>query len=149
MNYATRLSAAVLLTLPTIWLQCGAIAALITWAKARLADDIERRGLFQITALVVRLVMAVVVLHLCEVLVWAAFYRVACLPSWSTALYFSAGSYGTVGCSDVSLPSNWRSFGPLESITGVLMCGISVSLLFATMARFINATKDCRRDGTA
>jgi hypothetical protein len=31
----------------------------------------------------------------------------------------------------------WRMFGPLESMTGVLMCGISASLLFAIATRLI------------
>jgi hypothetical protein len=46
--------------------------------------------------------------------------------------------YSTLGCSDVSLPSNWRPLAPLESVIGVLMCGISVSLLFAIITRLID-----------
>ena len=92
-----------------------------------MAGDTDKFGLFRTTVLIVRFTTAVVVLHLIEALVWAIFYRCFCLPSWEAAFYFSAGSYGTVGCSDVSLPPNWRALGPLESITGALMCGISVS----------------------
>lgn len=90
------------------------------------------------TALVVRLTMAVAVLHGLEILPWAGFYRWQCLPSWDSAIYFSASSYSTLGCNDVSLPSNWRTLGPLESVIGVLMCGISVSLLFAIVTRLIS-----------
>jgi hypothetical protein len=36
-----------------------------------------------------------------------------------------------------NLPPNWRIFGPLESIIGVLMCGMSVSLPFAIVTRLI------------
>src|ERR1700756_287699 len=50
----------------------------------------------------------------------------------------TASSYSTLGCSDVTLPSNWRTLAPVESIIGVLMCGISVSLLFAIVTRLIN-----------
>jgi Ion channel len=66
------------------------------------------------------------------------FYRWHCLPSWDSAIYFSASSYSTLGCNDVRLPSEWRTLAPLESIIGVLMCGISVSLLFAIVTRLIN-----------
>jgi hypothetical protein len=59
-------------------------------------------------------------------------------PAHQSALYFSAGSYVTAGYGDVVLPSNWRMLGPLESIIGVLMCGISVSVLFATVARLVS-----------
>jgi hypothetical protein len=93
---------------------------------------------FRLAALFVRLAIAVVVLHGLEILVWAGFYRWHCLPSWDSAMYFSASSYSTLGCGDVSLPSSWRSLAPLESVICVLMCGISVSLLFAIVTRLID-----------
>jgi hypothetical protein len=95
----------------------------------------QQIGALRSAALIVRFTAAVVVLHGVEVLLWACFYRWRCLPSWDSAIYFSASSYSTLGCNDVSLPSNWRTLGPLESIIGVLMCGISVSLLFAIVTR--------------
>jgi hypothetical protein len=89
-------------------------------------------------SLVVQLTAAVIVLHGVLILFWAACYRWLCLPSSESALYFSATSYATVGYGEVVLPSNWRMLGPLESIVGVLMCGISVSVLFATVARLVS-----------
>jgi hypothetical protein len=62
----------------------------------------------------------------------------ACFPSWELAFYFSATSYSTVGYGDMILPSNWRLLGPLEGIIGVLMCGISVSVLFALVTRLLD-----------
>jgi voltage-gated potassium channel len=72
------------------------------------------------------------------ILFWASCYRRLCFSSWESALYFSASSYATVGYGDIVLPSNWRMLGPLESIIGVLMCGISVSILFATVTRLVS-----------
>jgi HAE1 family hydrophobic/amphiphilic exporter-1 len=97
--------------------------------------DRQQIGALRSAALIVRFTAAVVVLHGMEILLWACFYRWQCLPSWDSAIYFSASSSSTLGCNDVSLPSNWRTLGPLESIIGVLMCGISVSLLFAIVTR--------------
>ena len=122
----------------TLWLQSAGIAALIAWVRSVLAKDIREMGSLRSAALVVRLAMAVVVLHGLEILLWATFYRWRCLPSWDSAIYFSASSYSTLGCNDVSLPSEWRTLGPLESVIGVLMCGISASLLFAIVTRLIN-----------
>jgi hypothetical protein len=103
-----------------------------------LGRDTRKIGTLRSAALVVRLAVAVVVLHALEILLWAGFYRWRCLPSWDSAVYFSASSYSTLGCSDVSLPSSWRTLAPLESVIGVLMCGISVSLLFAIVTQLIN-----------
>ena len=122
----------------TLWLQSAGVAALVTWVRRLLGGDVRKMGSFRFAALVVRLAMAVVVLHGLEILLWATFYRWRCFPSWDSAIYFSASSYSTLGCNDLSLPSDWRTLGPLESVIGVLMCGISVSLLFAIVTRLIN-----------
>ena len=122
----------------TLWLQSAGVAALITWVRRALGHAARKVGTLRSAALVVRLAMAVVVLHGLEILLWAGFYRWRCLPSWDAAVYFSASSYSTLGCSDVSLPSSWRTLAPLESVMGVLMCGISVSLLFAIVTRLID-----------
>ena len=114
----------------TLWLQSAGVAILIAWVRRALGRDMQI-GAIRSAALLVRFTAAVVVLQAMEILLWAGFYRWRCLPSWDSAIYFSASSYSTLGCNDVSLPSMWRTLGPLESIIGVLMCGISVSLLFA------------------
>lgn len=122
----------------TLWLQSAGVVALIAWVRRVLGSDVQKLGTLSSAALVVRFTAAVVVLHGLEILLWASFYRWRCIPSWDSAIYFSACSYSTLGCNDVNLPSYWRPLGPLESIIGVLMCGISVSLLFAIITRLIN-----------
>ena len=129
---------AVLVVMITLWLQSVGLAALIHWVRNAFANDAHRLGPFRSAVLVVRLTAAVIVLHAVLILFWASCYRRLCFSSWESALYFSASSYATVGYGDVVLPSNWRMLGPLESIIGVLMCGISVSVLFATVTRLVN-----------
>jgi hypothetical protein len=69
------------------------------------------------------------VLQIFQILMWAGSWK--CFPSGEPAFYFSTSSYSTVGYGDLVLPRMWRALGPVESVTGVLMCGLSVSLLFA------------------
>ena len=132
-----QLGTAFLLVTLTMWLECGGIAQLITWARRAVAGDIHKLGPYRSAALVVRVTTAVIALHALQVLVWAGCYRWLCLPSWESALYFSATSYTTVGYGDIILPSKWRMLGPIESILGILMCGLSVSLLFAIATRLM------------
>jgi ion channel len=122
----------------TLLLQSAGLAALIQWVRHALASEAHRLGPFRSAVLVARLTAAVIVLHGILILFWASCYRRLCFSSWESALYFSASSYATVGYGDVVLPSNWRMLGPLESIIGVLMCGISVSILFATVSRLVS-----------
>ena len=129
--------AALLLVILTLWVQSAGVAALIAWLRHAVTGDIHRHGPFPAAGLVVRLATAVVALQALNILLWASCYRWLCFPSWESALYFSASSYATVGYGDVVLPLQWRMLGPLESIIGVLMCGISVSFLFATVTRLV------------
>jgi hypothetical protein len=39
---------------------------------------------------------------------------------------------------DVILPQMWRTLGPVESIIGVLMCGLSASFLFAIVSSLVD-----------
>jgi hypothetical protein len=42
----------------TMWLECGGIATLITWARRAVAGDIQKLGAFRSAALVVRFTAA-------------------------------------------------------------------------------------------
>jgi voltage-gated potassium channel len=133
-----QLAAAVLLLSLTLCLQCAGVTTLIEWLKRVLTRDIHKHGPVYAATLVVKSTVAIIILHGLVILLWASFYRMRCFPSWELAFYFSATSYSTVGYGDVILPSNWRLLGPLQGVTGVLMCGISVSVLFALVTRLLD-----------
>ena len=129
-------AAAILITL-TLWLQTAGMAVLIYWARAKLASNIQKLGPVLSAVLMVRFTTAIIALHLFHIVLWTTFYHWQCFPSWETAFYFSTSSYTTVGYGDVVLSQRWRTLGPVESVVGVLMSGLSVSVLFAIMTRLV------------
>jgi hypothetical protein len=131
------LLAAVFLVTITLWIQCAGIAVLIRWARASIERGVARLSSWHAAILMIRFSTLVIVLHFLQIFFWSAFYRWYCLPSWEPSFYFSASSYSTVGYGDVVLPRVWRLLGPVESVTGVLMCGISVSFLIAVVTRLV------------
>jgi voltage-gated potassium channel len=133
-----QVAAALVLLALTLCLEFAGVTALIEWLKCVLSRDIYRYGTIYSATLVAKSTIAIVVLQGIAILLWAGFYRLRCFPSWELAFYFSACSYSTVGYGDVVLPTKWRLLGPLESITGVLMCGISISILFALVTRLLD-----------
>jgi voltage-gated potassium channel len=137
MGFARQAIAATLLISATLWFQCGGMAVLIHWARISIERGMKRLTPWHSAALMIRFTVVMIALHILQVLLWAAFYRWRCLPSWDASFYFSAASYSTVGYGDIVLPIIWRSLGPLESITGMLMCGLSVSGLFAILVRLV------------
>ena len=100
--------------------------------------------MFRCAALVMQTTVAVIILHGIVILLWASCYRWLCLPTWESAVYFSASSYATVGYGDVVLPSKWRLLGPLESMVGMLMSGVSIGLLFAAVTHLVDGKSRSR-----
>src|SRR5258708_7107424 len=137
MDFVRQASAAAALVMLTLAFQCAGMAALITWGRAHFGRHLSRFGPVRSTVLMVRFTSVMIVLHMLQILLWAGFYRWNCFPSWESAFYFSTASYSTVGDGDLVLPRMWRSLGPVESVAGVLMCGLSASFLFAIVTRLV------------
>ncbi|MEO5916767.1 MAG: potassium channel family protein [Luteolibacter sp.] len=111
----------------------------IHWLKRlwphREADYIPARTYW----LIVRMVYGLLILHLLQILVWAAVYQLrGCFPDLSTSFYFSAASYSTVGYGDVVLPEKWRILGAVEAVTGVLMFGWSTGIIFTVVHHLLS-----------
>jgi len=137
MEFTRQAGAAVMLVVLTLWLQCAGMALLIDWARNSLAKGLRAFTRWRSAMLMIRFTTTMIILHVVEIVLWASFYRWKCLPTWESSFYFSAASYSTVGYGDVVLPPIWRLLGPIESVIGVLMSGISVSALFAILVRLI------------
>jgi hypothetical protein len=115
------------------------MAALIAWARTGLGRDTHKPGRLRSTVLMLRFTATIIVLQVFQILLWACFYRWFCFSLWESAFYFSTSSYTTVGSGDVVLPRMWRALGPVESVVGVLMCGLSASFLFALVTRLVGS----------
>ena len=104
-------------------------------------NTIMRQGVLLI------LVFAVVItLHLIETAIWATFYYwYRLFESYETALYFSLGTYSTIGYGDVVLPGRWRLLGGIEGISGVLLCGLSGAFIFAVVNALFQTRMQSRK----
>jgi hypothetical protein len=96
-------------------------------------------GFWRVTGWVIGLTCWLMLIHLVEISVWGLFYFwQGCLPDVKSALYFSGDTYTSLGSSDLMLPKPWRLLAPLETMTGILMCGLSTGLFFALVSRWIS-----------
>src|SRR6185295_19671384 len=108
MTLIPQASAAALLLVLPLCLQCAGVAALVEWLRGVTAKSAQGFGPVRSAILVVKTTIAIIILHGLVILLWASFYRLQCFPSWELAFYFSSSSYATVGYGDVTLPSTWR-----------------------------------------
>jgi len=112
-------------------------AAGITGALRRLRGSAASGQSFWTSLrLFIFLAVWMVLLHICEIFVWAFTYVWnGAIADLQTALYFSAVTYTTTGYGDIVLPPGWRLDGGIEALTGILMCGWSTGFFFAIVNR--------------
>ena len=92
--------------------------------------------LWPITWLLIRIAWWLILIHLLEISVWGFFYFwQECLPDAESAFYFAGVTYTTLGYGDLVLVKPWRMLGPVEGLTGILMCGLSAGVFFAVVTR--------------
>ena len=135
--------------LPII-LICGALVAVTVAVHAVGLAVLLRRlmkphvlassRLWHIAWLLIRVTWSLILIHLIEIMVWGLFYWwQRCLPDADSAFYFSGVTYTTVGYGDLVLREPWRMLGPVEGLTGILMCGLSTGFFFAVLTRVLGA----------
>jgi hypothetical protein len=116
----------------------GAGTLAIFWALFRSRMFAARHfGPAHNAGLLMLLVLALVAVHLTEIVCWATFlsYK-GCFDDFDTSLYFSIASYTTVGYGDVVLRDReWRLLGGVEALTGSLMLCWSTVILVHVINR--------------
>jgi hypothetical protein len=134
----TEVSVAVVIVFVCLLLHVAGILLIAEWLL-RQREFLERGGTrVRYSLLMIILFSVILLLHITETSLWAGFYYTRALFSdFETSLYFSLGSYTTIGYGDVLLPQKWRLLGAIEGISGVLLCGISTAFIFAAMNAMI------------
>jgi len=125
----------------TVTIHAAGLSALLSGVSSALPDRrFSPTRFWPVTWQLLRVAWRLVLLHLVEIAVWALFYWwQQCLPDAESSFYFSGVTYTTVGYGDLVLPKEWRLLGPLEGLTGILMCGLSTGFFFAAVSRFLGA----------
>jgi hypothetical protein len=96
-----------------------------------------------ITWLLIRVTWWLILIHLIEISVWGLFYLwKGCMPDAESAFYFAGVTYTTIGYGDLVLQEPWRLLGPIEGLTGILMCGLSAGIFFAVVSRIFLSRSD-------
>lgn len=88
---------------------------------------------FQIALLA--LVMFLMLLsNFIQMMAWALLFVVLGeFDTFGKAVYHSAVNFATLGYGDIVLTERWRMLGPLEAATGILMFGVSTSVMTAAI----------------
>lgn len=78
--------------------------------------------------------------HTVQIYLWAlAFWSLGALQGYEAPIYFALVTYSTLGYGDLTLGSDFRIFGSMASICGVLMFGLTTAFLVGLFARVLDA----------
>ena len=111
---------------------------LIQIAASRGPDSLTRPS-FRSNFVLLQLVATVLlVAHLVNIALWAVLFCVCReFADFPAAYYHSAVNYSSLGYGDVVMSPRWRLLGPLETMDGIVMVGISTALMVAVISRLI------------
>ena len=118
-------------------------AALHLYFAARTVDWLKRRGLmepgsgirphFATTSGVFLVFLGS---HTLQIYLWAFCLMIlGALARFSDAIYFSLVTYTTLGYGDITLSPDFRIFGSMASVTGILMFGLTTAFLVGIISR--------------
>jgi Ion channel len=129
----------------TVTIHAAGLSAMLPRITSALPDT----RFWPVTLRVIRVAWWLLLLHLAEISVWALFYWwQQCLPDAESSFYFSGVTYTTLGYGDLVLPKEWRLLGPVEGLTGILMCGLSTGFFFAVVSKLLFAAKSASKQGS-
>ena len=78
----------------------------------------------------------IILVHTVQVWIWAvSLMQLGALGTISDALYFALVTYTTVGYGDVTVGPEFRIFGAMASVTGLLGFGISTAFLVGLLGK--------------
>ena len=123
----------------TLCVQMMPVAIFIHIATSRHPRSLTRPS-FGANFILLQAVAALVVFaHLVNIALWALlFWLCGEFADLEAAYYHSAGNYTSLGYGDIVMSARWRLLGPMETIDGIMMFGISTALFFALLARLID-----------
>jgi len=99
------------------------------------------------TFVVLTMVMGILVVgNLAQIAVWALIFRaLGEFPNFADAYYHSAVNFATLGYGDVVMSEENRLLGALEAINGILMVGVSTSVLLFVLQDAAKKAQAARR----
>ncbi|MBJ3764263.1 two pore domain potassium channel family protein [Maribius pontilimi] len=76
--------------------------------------------------------------HTVQIYLWAlAFWVFGALTGYEAPIYFALVTYSTLGYGDITLAPEFRIFGAMASVCGVLMFGLTTAFLVGVFARIL------------
>jgi hypothetical protein len=139
-----------LLGLPTmvlcLFLQLSLLIAVIGYYRSK-KEAVSNPSIWASVVVLKSIMLLLVIGNLAQIAIWA------CLFMWlgeflqfSEAFYHSAVNFATLGYGDFVMTAEHKLLGPLQAVNGVLMIGVSTSILMAGLQDAMHKTLKARSE---
>lgn len=134
--FVSQLLISTVLICVTVIIHAVFLDVLIRWIdKSSNTARLMFKGYWKVPILVTA-VLGVFSAHIIQIWIWAVFYYVIdVLPDFEECLYFSTGTFTTVGFGDIVLEKDWRLVSSFQSANGFILFGWSTAFIFEIMSR--------------
>jgi len=134
-----NLSMSVVMTVVVVTVHLTGLLLLLRFLRRNAHRAFKYDGLRNVLrqgGMMVAVALGIFLLHAIEIWLYAlAYVAVGAFKDFATALYFSASAFSTLGIGDVVLGPDWRLFGAIEGVTGLILIGWSSAFLLSVTSR--------------
>ncbi len=130
------LGVAVTMTFSTVIIQALALMPIVYFVRYELSRGRAGVRFWRDVGIVTGATLVALAAHVVAIATWALVFSVCGeFSHLSGAVYHSGMNYTTLGDSDMVMSPSWRVLAPLEAANGMLMFGVSTTMLFAVIQR--------------
>jgi hypothetical protein len=105
------------------------LIVVVTHHVAGRTDDLH--VFMRLSALMLVAVCVLMLAHVAEISVWAAFYALAGIETEKAGAFeFAFENYAALGYGDAVATQGYRLMGPITALNGLLLIGWSVAIIF-------------------
>jgi hypothetical protein len=132
---------------------CVAIQCVVVSILLRVLFVLERRQTIRPTlggtaGVLIAVMLIMVAGNFAQIALWAALFRAGGeFGDFATAFYHSVVNFTTLGYGDIVMSEEGRLLGALEAGNGVLMFGLTTSVLFMVLSALMQKAWDERLKG--
>ena len=92
------------------------------------------------------IMMVLTIGNILQIAIWASlFIYLDEFNDFAIAVYHSAVNFSTLGYGDIVMSDAHRALGPMQAINGVLMIGVSTSVVMSALQNSIKLTLGARK----
>lgn len=131
---------------PLMLVLCSGVQCLVVSFLVRILSRLQARlvnnpGLWGMTTLLTGVMLIMIVGNMAQVTLWSTvFMMLGEFDDFETAFYFSVVNFTTLGYGDIAMSKPNRLLGALEAGNGILMLGLTTSVLFLVLYTYTQRT---------